>query len=94
MFKGAFKTKNSAGQPITYSIGDVVLYQGKLYECRIPTTKTPFQEPLTWSFTGNTEQVQSENPPLKPRSGQVWVSSNGRSYVWFEDSDGSQWIET
>jgi len=31
---------------------------------------------------------------LNPKVGQMWGSSDGKFYVWFEDPDGSQWIET
>jgi hypothetical protein len=94
MFRGNFKLKNSAGKPVTYSNGDVVIYQGKMYQCRGETQKTPFQQPLNWQFTGSTETVVSVDPPLNPKTGQVWVSNSGRSYVWFDDQDGSQWVET
>ena len=94
MFRGYFQLKNSTGKPITYGNGDVVIYQGKMYQCTTETQKTPFQAPLNWKFTGVTEMVQSNDPPLNPRVGQMWGSSDGKFYVWFEDSDGSQWIET
>lgn len=94
MFKGNFKLKNSAGKPVTYSNGDVVIYQGKMYQCRGETQKTPFQQPTNWQYTGSTEIVISIDPPLNPKIGQVWVADTGRSYVWFTDQDGSQWIET
>jgi hypothetical protein len=65
-----------------------------MYQCTTETQKTPFQAPLSWKFTGVTEMVQSNDPPLNPKVGQMWGSSDGKFYVWFEDPDGSQWIET
>jgi hypothetical protein len=92
--QGNFQLKNASGKPITYSNGDVVIYQGKMYQCRVETQKTPFQAPMSWSYTGATEMVQSIDPPLNPKNGQIWGASNGKFYAWYEDKDGSQWIET
>ena len=94
MFKGQFKFKNTSGQSSTYIIGDVVIYQGKVYECQNATQKSPIQKPSDWKFTGMTENTISENAPLNPVQGQVWTSSNGISYTWFVDDNSSQWIET
>lgn len=36
----------------------------------------------------------SETAPLNSRNGDLWFSTtNGRSYIYYEDSDSSQWIE-
>jgi hypothetical protein len=94
MFKGNFKLKNSYGKPITYNRGDIVIYQGKLYECKLITQKTPFQQPLNWSFTGCTELIQSSDPPLNPKVGQMWSDLDGNMYIWYQDNDGFQWIQT
>jgi hypothetical protein len=92
MFKGNFQLKNASGKPITYSNGDVVIYQGKMYQCTAETQKTPFQAPLNWKFTGSIEMVQSVDPPLNAEIGQIWGSSDGNFYVWYGDVDGFQWI--
>jgi hypothetical protein len=94
MFKGPFKFINSVGKPYTYSIGDVVYYQGKFWECLKPTESSPLQDSNSWKFTGNTQNTITENPPVNPFVGQVWTSTNGVSYVWYEDVDGYQWVET
>jgi hypothetical protein len=94
MFKGTFKLKNTNGTPNTYSKGDVVLYQGKMYECLNTTQKTPIQNEKYWKFTGVTQVIESESPPVKPQKGQIWVSSNGISYVWYDDGTSFQWIAT
>jgi hypothetical protein len=94
MIRGEFQLKDSSGNPITYLIGDIVSYQGKVFKCVIPTHKTPLQKPDSWEFTGLMENTISDNPPLKPARGQIWTSSDGTSYVWFQDQDGSQWVQT
>lgn len=94
MFKGEFKFVNAAGKPYVYSIGDVVFYQGKLWECLKPTEASPLQDPTAWKFTGSTRNTITDNPPIDPHIGQTWTSTNGISYVWYEDGDGYQWVET
>lgn len=94
MFKGPFKNKNTYGKPLTYLKGDIVSYQGKIYECVTETQKSPLQVPDRWSYTDVTTNFISSVPPLKPKSGQKWISGSGIEYVWFEDDNSSQWIQT
>jgi len=48
-----------------------------------------------WIFVGGGTQVLDGVPPANPISGQGWYNSaTGRSYVWYEDPDSSQWVET
>jgi hypothetical protein len=94
MFRGKFQTKDVNGKPFNYIKGDVVTHQGKLYQCSQQTEKSPIQTPKNWFFVGITENTISENPPINPKEGQVWTSSDGISYVWFTDINGSQWIAT
>lgn len=94
MFKGQFKFRNTSGKPITYSGGDVVVYQGKVYECIKITQKSPLQKPENWKYVNMTENFISDNPPLNPKEGQIWTSTNGVSYTWFVDENSSQWIQT
>jgi hypothetical protein len=94
MFRGEYKLKNVNGKPITYTRGDVVSYQGKVYECKIQTEKSPLQASKKWYFVGLTENTVSEQPPINPAEGQIWTSTNGISYVWFNDGNSFQWVET
>lgn len=94
MFRGNYKNKSSDGKPIPYLNGDVVSFQGKLYQCVEYTKNSPIQSPTNWKYTGVTEQFQSDSPPLNPKQGQIWVSNSGIQYIWFEDLNSSQWIET
>lgn len=94
MYRGQYKSTAPNGLPYYYVAGDTVLYQGRLYEAINPTQMSPIQSPLSWKFIGATENFIAENPPLFPVNGQVWISTAGRSYVWFNDPNGSQWIET
>lgn len=94
MFRGKFKFKNTTGSPIVYSIDDIVLHEGKAYKCKRQTFLSPLQEKNSWKFIGLTEAQESENPPINPVEGQVWVSQAGKSYYWYVDANSSQWIET
>lgn len=94
MFKGEFQVRTAAGKPYIYSPKDIVFYQGKMYECVLATNQSPLQNGQAWKFTGSTVNTVTDNPPLDPYHGQQWTSTNGKTYVWITDSDGSQWVET
>ena len=35
-----------------------------------------------------------DTPPTQPRVGSVWYCTlDGRSYIWYEDADSTQWVE-
>jgi|688.fasta_scaffold558022_2 hypothetical protein len=93
MFRGQFKFKTTNGASIRYNLGDIVVEQGRAYECNTPTTKSPLQSPNKWTFTGLTEVFNSENPPINPIRNQIWVSGNGTQYIWYKDPNGFQWVE-
>lgn len=92
MFLGQFKFNSSNGSPKTYNLGDVVINQGRVYECKKSTVKSPTQDSGSWTPTGLTEIYNGENPPTKPVQNQLWVDGNGIMYVYYKDSDGFQWI--
>jgi hypothetical protein len=94
MFKGEYKYISSTGKKYGYKKGDVVTFQGKVYECLNFTEMTPIQDLNNWKYVGIDKNFISENPPVSPQKGQIWISGAGRSYVWFEDENSSQWIET
>ncbi len=94
MFKGSYKPKNDNGKPLTYSKGDVVLHQGKFYECFLQTQKSPLQTPKNWFYVGMTQNTISDMPPVDPKEGQIWVSTDGTSYIWYKDPNGFQWVQT
>jgi hypothetical protein len=94
MFRGNYKSKNEVGQPILYAKGDVVIDQGKAYECLETTVDSPIQSPFKWKVTGLAHPQTSANPPLKPIENQSWLDTSGKQYIYYKDSNGSQWIET
>jgi hypothetical protein len=93
MFRGQFKFKSANGSSLTYNLGDVVIDQGRAYECKKATTKSPIQDPISWSLTGMTEPYKGDSPPVSPVENQMWMSSSGILYMWFKDSNGFQWIQ-
>ena len=93
MFKGYFQFKNPSGSPYTYSIGDVVLFQGKLYECLNVTQRSPLQSPTSWKLTQTTEPYQGQTPPLLPEENQFWLDGNDVLYIRKETGTGFVWQE-
>lgn len=94
MFKGKYKSKNQYGQPILYQKGDVILNQGKLFECLVTTNFSPLQEPKSWLMTNSSNAYSGSSPPLNPIENQLWISDSGIQYVYYKDTDGYQWIAT
>ena len=36
-----------------------------------------------------------DTPPTEPTAGATWYcTTDGRSYVWYEDADSGQWVES
>lgn len=93
MFKGQYKRKLSDGLLHTYTPGDTILFQGKLYKSRGPTFLSPVEAPLKWEFQGVEQDVYiSSNPPIDPSIGQIW-STNGRFYSYYYDGNNYAWVE-
>jgi hypothetical protein len=92
MFKGQFKFTNAVGSPSTYSNGDVVVHQGKLYQASKLTQKSPLQSPKDWVYLKATETFKGTNPPINPKENQIWVNDDGISYLYFYDGNSYQWI--
>jgi hypothetical protein len=94
MFRGNYKPKDDSGQPVLYSRGDIVIEQGKVYECSESTVESPIQSPTKWKITGLDHPKTKSTPPIKPIENQTWISTDGKQYIYYKDSNGSQWIET
>lgn len=77
-----------------YVRGDIVVYQGKVYECTSNTTQSPLQNSNSWSLTGLSETYSGSNPPINPVENQSWLGDNGKLYIWLKDSNGYQWVQT
>jgi len=94
MFRGKYKSKNVFGDNILYSRGDVILDQGKVYECVETTSGSPIQFPKKWKITAISNPFQGPTPPINPIENQIWISDSGVQYIYFKDPNGYQWIET
>lgn len=91
MFKGKFKFKSPSGTPYTYSIGDVVIFEGKVYECLFVTQRSPFQSPENWKQTHLTEPYQSAEPPVLPEENQFWFDETNLLYIRGKTTNGFEW---
>jgi hypothetical protein len=94
MFKGQFKFKNATGVPYTYSNGDVVVYDGKVYKALTTTQLSPLQGTKDWIFLNLSQPYKGTNPPVNPKENQFWISDDGIMYVYFYDGNSYQWIST
>ena len=37
----------------------------------------------------------SDTPPPQPKAGSIWYCTlDGRTYIWYEDTDSGQWVES
>ena len=94
MFRGQFKFKTASGKPLTYNNGDVVVYDGKVYQSNTITQMSPLQSSKDWTYVSLTEPYRGTNPPVDPKENQIWVADNGVTYIYFNDGNSSQWIST
>ena len=94
MFKGMFKFKNATGTPITYSNGDSVVYQGRVYTSNKTTQQSPLQAPQDWLYNSLSTPYKGTNPPVNPKENQLWISDDGVTYIYFYDGNSYQWIST
>lgn len=92
MFRGQFKFNSSQGNKYTYTKGDVVIYEGKLYQSKATTKKSPLQYPSNWTFLNVGEPYRGTYPPANAKENQIWINDDGNKYIYFYDGDTYQWI--
>ena len=52
------------------------------------TCEPPASEPPASGYIGDT-------PPTQPKAGSTWYCTlDGRSYIWYEDIDSGQWVDS
>lgn len=94
MFKGQFKFKSATGVPFTYVNGDMVVYEGKIYQALNTTQFSPIQSSKDWKYVNLSEPYRGTNAPVNPKENQIWISDDGIMYVYFYDGNSYQWIST
>jgi hypothetical protein len=48
----------------------------------------------TWKSIGATRILMSDTAPANPAVGTMWWESDtGNTYIWYQDADGSQWVQ-
>lgn len=92
MFRGEYKNKNFDGSPLFYKRGDSILFHGKIYEAKDLTVSSPIENSDIWLYKGLSEIYYSDNPPLNPKVGQVWLKE-GKYYSYFYDGNNYSWVE-
>ena len=93
MYRGQFKFRTPNGSQIMYNIKDIVIEQGRAYECQKYTSQSPLQKPSHWKATSLSEVYKGPNPPVNPIENQLWMADTGTLYIWYKDQNGFQWIQ-
>lgn len=92
-----YREYDSRGYAILYNVGDVVIYEGKRYEClAIHKNKQPKTNGFYWrQLTGSYDEFHySDTVPISANVGDRWIdSSTGKLYTYIEDTTGFHWVE-
>lgn len=92
MFRGEYQKSSYDGTLNLYSVGDYVLYQGKIFKTTAATSSAPWENDNKWEFTGSTETSISDIKPINPSVGQFWITS-GKIYTYYYDGNNFAWVE-
>jgi hypothetical protein len=67
-------------------------YDGKFLKYNHSIGKFEFEE--VTSGGGNAAISISDTPPLEPEPGNLWYDNTiGRTFIYYQDEDGSQWVD-
>lgn len=96
-YRGNYRQYDSRGYEVAYTMGDVVVYNGKQYVSKTNNKKSiPTKINTEWEIlTANYKNFYySETTPLNADVGDRWVDSvSGRMYTYIEDTNGFHWVE-
>jgi hypothetical protein len=96
-FRGNYRQYDSRGYTIQYSVGDVVLYDGKRYIATANNVNSiPTKVESGWNImSGDVVNYHySDSMPLSANVGDRWVDRvTGRMYTYLEDKNGFHWVE-
>jgi|TARA_R110000851_G_scaffold188715_1_gene338770 hypothetical protein len=93
-FRGEFSSTTPTGRPITYIIGDIVLYEGKIFiALNTISGLSPDQTDL-WSAWGGSRISYRSTIPTEPLTGDMWFNTNtGTLYTYLDDGETKQFVE-
>ena len=93
-YRGEYVPTFSTGEVSSYSVNDLVLFEGKLF------IATKYLRGLTpdmssdWAPWGGSRVSYRANRPPDPQVGDGWLNTNtGRFYTFIEDEDSKQFVE-
>jgi hypothetical protein len=96
-YRGNYRQYDTRGYAVVYSVGDVVVYDGKQYVAIENNVKSiPTKKDSGWKiYTGNFEDYfYSDDVPLNVNVGDRWIDRvSGRMYTYIEDKNGFHWVE-
>ena len=93
-FRGEFNASHPTGEPRSYSVGEKVLYEGKLF---VALSNIQVESPdnnSSWVCLGSTRVSYRNTRPQDPEVGDMWVNyANGRTYTFIDDGENKQFVE-
>ena len=93
-FRGNYRAYDENGKLITYSKGDVVVYNGENYIAKYTISETSPAHP-GWSLLGGAgiRFFYDSVPPSNPNVGDEWLNvTTGKMYKYIDDGDSVQWV--
>tara|TARA_R110002012_G_scaffold167693_1_gene331134 strand:- start:66 stop:383 length:318 start_codon:yes stop_codon:yes gene_type:complete len=93
-YRGEFQATTSGGSGFSYSDGDLVLFEGKLFLANGPITGHSPDTSSSWVPWGNSRISFRATSPPDAKIGDTWININtGKFYTFMSDGDTSQWVE-
>ena len=93
-YRGEFSASNDLGGSTFYALGDIVLYEGKLFYAAAEIYGLSPDQTDDWIPWGGSRLTYRSVMPHDPRVGDMWVNSaTGRLYTYFDDGDTKQFVE-
>ena len=93
-FRGEWSARYPSGEIRRYTIGDAVLYEGKLF---IASENISVGGPDTnsaWIPSGNSRISYRSTKPPDPKIGDNWFNSaTGKLYKYIDDGETKQFVE-
>ena len=93
-FRGEFNASHPTGEPRSYSVGEKVLYEGKLFVALSNIQGESPDNNSSWVGLGSTRVSYRNTRPQDPEVGDMWVNyANGRTYTFIDDGENKQFVE-
>ncbi len=93
-YRGEYSPTNDKGGASFYAVGDLVIYEGKLFYARFNIKGLSPDLTDDWVPWGGSRVSYRSTTPPDPMVGDKWVNkANGRMYTYFDDGESKQFVE-